>query len=237
MRLCLTYRLLGGGRDFSLLSSFLLLPADGPPALSVAWTLVHELMFYAVFTLFFLSWRWLAGGLAVWLVVILVANTLYTPTGWLRYPLSLLNIEFMLRVGAAWFVRRQGLRSNGTLIATLGVIAVGLALWLMAQNQINYFRLLFAMGLAVMVIGFALYEQSKLVRWPTLLLMLGNASYSIYLIHNPLLSITQRVAGRISLTWPLAMLWGVVLSVLAGLAYHRIVERPALQLFHKRLRA
>jgi exopolysaccharide production protein ExoZ len=194
-------------------------------------------MFYAVFTLFFLSRRWLAGGLAAWLVVILLANTMYTPTGWLRYPLSLLNIEFMLGVGAAWLVRRQALRGYSPLVATLGVVIAGFALWLMAQNQVNYFRLLFAMGLALMVIGFALYEQSAHVRWPTVLLMVGNASYSIYLIHSPLLSITQRVAGRISLTWPVAMVWGIVLSVLAGWAYHRIVERPALRFFHKRLRA
>lgn len=40
-----------GGREFSVLSSVLLLPADRPPALSVAWTLVHELMFYTVLLL------------------------------------------------------------------------------------------------------------------------------------------------------------------------------------------
>ncbi len=55
-----------GGREYSLLSSLLLLPADGPPALSVAWTLVHELMFYAVFLLFFVSRRWLVTGFLVW---------------------------------------------------------------------------------------------------------------------------------------------------------------------------
>ncbi|MDO8772969.1 MAG: acyltransferase family protein [Burkholderiaceae bacterium] len=55
-----------GGRDYSLSSSLLLLPADKPPALSVAWTLVHELMFYAVFLLFFVSRRWLITGFVLW---------------------------------------------------------------------------------------------------------------------------------------------------------------------------
>jgi len=40
-----------GGRDFSYISSIALLPANLPPALPVAWTLVHELLFYAVFML------------------------------------------------------------------------------------------------------------------------------------------------------------------------------------------
>lgn len=232
---CLTYRLRGGGRDYSLLSSLLLVPADGPPALSVAWTLVHELMFYGVFLLFFVSRRWLATGLLVWSVVILLANYLFTPTGWLRYPLSLLNIEFMLGVGAAWLVRSQALHGRGQWIAALGVAIAGWVLWLMTLDQTVYLRLVLAMGLALVVLGFAVREQSKLMRWPALLLILGNASYSIYLIHNPLLSITQRLAGRIGLTWPVAMVLGVALSVLAGWIYYLIIERPALRFFQQRL--
>ena len=75
-------------RDYSLLSSLLLLPADGPPALSVAWTLVHELMFYFVFLLFFISRRWLAAGLLTWAALIFFSQQAQWPTdGWLRYPL------------------------------------------------------------------------------------------------------------------------------------------------------
>ena len=225
-----------GGRDYSLLSSLLLVPADGPPVLSVAWTLVHELMFYGVFLLFFVSRRWLAGGLLAWSVVILFANYLFTPTGWLRYPLSLLNIEFMLGVGAAWLVRSQALHGRGQWIAGAGLGIAFVAVLLLMQDTAGYLRLLLAFGLALLVVGFALYEQQVAARWSALLLVLGNASYSIYLVHNPLLSVMQRIAGRIGLTWPLAMVWGVVLSVLAGWMYYRIAERPALQFFQQRLR-
>lgn len=55
-----------GGRDFSLVSSLLLLPANQPPALTVAWTLVHEIQFYAVFLLFFISGRLLTVFLVLW---------------------------------------------------------------------------------------------------------------------------------------------------------------------------
>lgn len=58
----------GGEREYSLASSLLLIPADGPPALSVAWTLVHELMFYAVFLLFSCCFSCLGAG---WLVAFL----------------------------------------------------------------------------------------------------------------------------------------------------------------------
>lgn len=82
--------------------------------------------------------------------------------------------------------------------------------------------------------GFALLEGSRTLSWPLLLMLLGNASYSIYLIHNPLLSITQRLAGRLELDWLLALMGGVVVSILAGLIYYKLIERPALRFFHNR---
>jgi exopolysaccharide production protein ExoZ len=225
----------GGGREFSMVSSVLLVPAHAPPALSVAWTLVHELMFYGVFLLFFVSRRWLVGGLVAWALVIVVAQYFFTPLGWLRYPLSLLNIEFMLGVGAAWLVRTQLFQGSDTAIVMVGGSLACVALWLMGPEKGAYFRLLFAAGLALVIVGFAVQEQAVAAQWPALLLVLGNASYSIYLVHNPLLSITQRVAGHIGLAWAPALVWGVVLSVLAGWIYFRLVERPALRLFQSRL--
>jgi hypothetical protein len=226
----------GVGRDFSFVSSLLLVPANGPPALSVAWTLVHELMFYGVFLLYFVSRRWLAGGLLAWALMILLANQWSSPAGWLRYPLSLLNIEFMFGVGAAWLVRSRTLHGQGRWIATLGIAIACLTVWSMAPDKVTYLRLVFAFGLALLIVGFAVRERSAALQWPALLLILGNASYSIYLIHNPLLSLTQRLAGRLALTWPSAMVLGVMLSLLAGWIYYMMVERRALRFFRNRLR-
>jgi exopolysaccharide production protein ExoZ len=224
-----------GGRRYSLLSSLLLVPADGPPALSVAWTLVHELMFYLVFVLFFVSGRWLAGGLLAWAVLIFLANQWYIPTGWLRYPLNIMNIEFILGVGAAWTVNFQTPYKKGGWIAALGFAIAVWALLLMTRENESYLRLMLAMGFALVIVGFAVREQSDFLRWPTLLLILGNASFSIYIIHGPLLSITQRIAGQMQLTWPLAMIFGVLLSLLAGWLYYLSIERTALRFFRQRL--
>ncbi|MDP3325829.1 MAG: acyltransferase [Hydrogenophaga sp.] len=225
----------GGRGDYSLISSLLLVPANGPPALSVAWTLVHEVMFYGVFLLFFVSRRWLVGALLAWTLMIVVSHQFFTPTGWLRYPLSLLNIEFMLGVAAAWLVRSQAFQGQGRAITMVGGTLACVALWLMVPEKGAYFRLLFAVGLALFIVGFAVHEQAVAARWPAVLLVLGNVSYSIYLVHNPLLSITQRVAGHMALAWPAAMLWGVVLSLVAGWIYFRMIEQPALRFFQSRL--
>lgn len=107
-----------GGREFSYLSSVLLLPADLPPALSVAWSLVHELLFYAVFMLWFVSRRAFGFGLVLWAAVILAVQAAGGATGWLRYPLSTLNLEFMLGVLVATLHGRASLRFQpGMMIA------------------------------------------------------------------------------------------------------------------------
>ena len=222
-------------RGYSLLSSLLLLPADGPPALSVAWTLVHELMFYAVFLLFFISRRWLVLGMVAWAALILASQQVWSPTGWLRYPLSMLNIEFMLGVLAAWTVKswasRPRLAHGWGWVVMTGVVVACVGLALISGELSTYPRLMFAFGLALIIVGFAVREQSSRLHWPGLLLLMGNASYSIYLVHNPLLSITQRLAAHLGLTWGGGLLFGVVCSVLAGYLYYLVVERPVLRFF------
>lgn len=226
-----------GAREYSLVSSILLVPANNPPSLSVAWTLVHELMFYGVFLLFFVSRRWLMIGLLAWAMMIIISHFFYDTSGWLRYPLSLLNIDFMFGVGAAWLVRIGAFQNYSRMIAILGSFLSCFVLYLMGPEKSAYFRLLFAAGISLFIVGSVLHEQKITAHWPTFLMVMGNASYSIYLVHNPLLSITQRVAGHMALTWLAAMLWGVMLSVLAGWIYYRILEQPALRWFQTRLMA
>lgn len=221
-----------GGREISFTSSVLLLPANGAPALSVAWTLVHELIFYGVFLLFYVSRRFLFVGLALWALVILLANHNAVPTGWLRYPLNLLNLEFMLGVAAAWLIKSTVVRGAGRWFVLIGAAVSCMAFWLMvASGKAAELQLLLTLGLAFLIMGFAVVEQVTPLKWPALLLILGNASYSIYLIHNPFLSISQRLAGRVGLEWPSAMLLGVVSSVFVGWLYYLMVERRALRFF------
>lgn len=223
-----------GGRDYSLLSSLLLVPADLPPALSVAWTLVHEMQFYAVFLLFFLSRRFFLGFLLLWALAILLSNLTFTPTGWARYPLSLLNIEFMFGVLAAWAVKRSSLEVAPSTWLAAGAAVSLASLILMNPANTPFLRLVFTLGLALVVVGFAFLERSRTLAWPAVLMLLGNASYSIYLIHSPLLSITQRLAGKLEFGWLIALGFGVVISTSAGLVYYRLLERPALNFFRNR---
>lgn len=61
-----------GNRDWSIFTSLTLLPSGGPPALSVAWTLVFEMTFYIVFLTFYLTchfwmlvWLWVFATIGI----------------------------------------------------------------------------------------------------------------------------------------------------------------------------
>jgi peptidoglycan/LPS O-acetylase OafA/YrhL len=65
------------------------------------------------------------------------------------------------------------------------------------------------------------------VAWP--LILLGNASYAIYLVHFPLMSATISRLRDLGVSWVAALSALILLSTLAGLAYHLLYEAPALR--------
>ncbi len=164
----------------------------------------------------------------------MISHLIVVPTGWARYPLSLLNLEFMFGVLAAWIVKGTGSRLAPWWWGIAGVALALTMLALMTEENLPLTRLAFALGLALVVVGFALFERGATLAWPALLLLMGNASYSIYLIHSPLLSVTQRLFGRLDLGWLVGLLLGVGASLLAGVLYYWVVERPALGFFRRR---
>jgi len=173
----------------------------------------------------------------LWGGIILISQLAFTPTGWARYPLSLLNIEFMFGVLAAWIVRESGVRLAPSWWVITGAALALIMLALMTAENLPFLRLVFSFGLALVVIGFALLERASTLAWPTLLLLIGNASYSLYLIHNPLLSVTQRVAGRFEFDWVVALIFGVAVSLLVGLTYYGLIERQALKFFRHSIKS
>jgi len=228
-----------GGRTYSLVSSLLLLPADRPPALSVAWSLVHEVCFYAIFALAYALPRTRFVALLVaWAGAMLVAEWWGPPAGWVRYLLSAQNLEFLAGVLAAGAVRGHWVRN----CPPVAWILAGTALALTAAAQVGgdqpgLARLVFGGGVAVAVVGLVRWEQRGTWRsLPGWLLQLGSASYPIYLVHNPVLSLTQRGLSRSPLGWEAAWALGALMALVAGLAYHRAVDVPLRRVLQRRWR-
>lgn len=220
----------GSRESLSVLTSLTLLPTNSPPALSVAWTLVHEIFFYALFSIFFISRRALVWVMTLWSVSIIAVW--FSGIGLSRftnYFLSPLNLCFVLGVVTYWATKREINKGAGVVALVFGLVLVGSQAW---ANEPN--RVMVACGFAALVIA-SLSPILLSLSPGRALTVLGAASYSIYLIHNPALSAFIRLIRSFHLSPALALLIISIGALMAGMLYHFVYERYALQWVRNRI--
>jgi len=203
------------GRHWGWIPTLTLLPVDSSPALSIAWTLQHEVLFYTLFGLFYYTGT-LPIGLLLWAASILLLHhhQLFAP----------INLEFFFGMAAAICYRLQ--RANALLFL---LIPLSFEVWASAAHP-DLQRLWVGASIACIVAPIAQLErhtrlkgQGELI--PAALIKLGALSYSLYLVHEPIISIVARLAeGSLPI-----LLISVLLSIAGGFAYHSAVERRVIQ--------
>ena len=200
-----------GTREWSWLPTLTLLPVTAEPALAVAWTLKHELVFYALFGLFYFGGLlWL--GLATWMAAILLIPS--SPI-----PLASINLEFLMGIAAAVAFRR-GWESPWLLVGTaVSFVAWG---WLGGERESS---VLVGLGIAFALPVLIGWERKGGLHVPAALIFLGEASYAIYLVHV----VPIAAMSRLFATWPGIIGAGVLASVAGGIAYYLVIERPLLR--------
>ncbi|MCJ2064898.1 acyltransferase [Methylobacterium sp. J-088] len=211
--------------------SFLLAPYTKPPIHSVAWTLVHEMIFYVIFGLLIRL-----GARAVWILPIWALGILavYPVLDSLPFPLTVLlnpyNLEFLIGIGTALTLMHIRVRVP-ELVAVVGSIFFLSAMLFGAQlldHQLAA-RLVFGSAAALFILGIVERERSRGLAVPPFVLLLGAASYAIYLIHGLALSavvhVTVLATGR---TLPIVavLVLLVVAATLTGVVYHLVYEKP-----------
>jgi len=218
-----------GNRDWGVFTSLTLIPSSRPAALSVAWTLIYEVMFYAIFcsSYFFRHFAlFVAAWVASIVAALLVGLTIDIPL--IRVFLSPLNLEFVAGMASAYACTRISARWCPVLI---GVGLVGAATFFLALEPQPY-RVLFGLALAPIVTGAVLLESQNPPLALGWLVTLGNASYAIYLVHNPIVSVVARASMSLH-SWALTMMLCAIAGTLAGVAYHFRVEKPGMRMTFK----
>jgi peptidoglycan/LPS O-acetylase OafA/YrhL len=185
--------------------SFLLIPDYNAPMLKVAWTLIHELYFYLVFSLcLFFPRRFWIGLLTFWAALIWGANQSglcpITP-GW-RLVTNPINLEFYFGALIGWAY----LHSGGANRFGKSALALGLGLMMVVMIYQSYFAadiypgfgartLLIGLPAALIVHGLVQLE-SRGLRASKALARSGDWSYALYLAHVPILSALFLLWGR-----------------------------------------
>lgn len=224
----------------NILLSIVLLPNPMQPVLGVAWTLVHEVFFYALFSLVILFGRRAFTLFPCWAAAILIADAF----GELPFPLSFVlnpfNLEFIMGVAVATLLKTCRIPSP-RLLACAGTGGF-LALMLLATNIQDHAltgRLAFGGCASLAVLGLVEIERRRPVGLSAPLSLFGAASYAIYLIHPVALSFGVHLIFRLSgdlLSPALTTLLISAIGITAGLLYFRFAE-PALTRATRRLLA
>ncbi len=204
-----------GNHSWSWLTSITLLPLDADPALTVAWTLKHEILFYLVFGISYFG-GFLRAGLALWGLAIAAAQ--FTALGQ-HVPFQLINLEFFAGIAVAVGYQR-GWKLPWI---WLGAPLVW-ACWVLTGCNREY-SVLVGLGFAFLLPPLMALEAAGKLRVSRALVFLGAASYAIYLVHNPVISAVSRVI-------PFGG-WAFVLVTFAagtvgGVAYYWLIERRIL---------
>ncbi|TCJ39575.1 acyltransferase [Parafrankia sp. BMG5.11] len=205
----------------SLIESFALFGDPHSSILAVGWTLFHEMLFYACFGVTIVSKRWGVALLVAWALLIFVSP-------WEYYVFSPLNLLFMMGMAAAWTLDRRSVPWPISIFAA-GLMVFGVSA---AILPVGYLRsLICGAGAMLLILGAAELERSGRVSTPNWLKFLGDASYSIYLVHFVIISLVAKVTvGGLK---ELAFISMLTASVVGGVIFYVACERPTVRLVQR----
>jgi peptidoglycan/LPS O-acetylase OafA/YrhL len=220
-------------------SSFLFIPslnASGEirPVIPLGWTLSFEMLFYVIFALGLLAPKRLFTFVTPAVLLVALVGLVHTSAwpAWtaLADPIVL---EFLAGMCIArWTISRRLPRPPvAAILVATGFLGFAL---LSPESAVNR---VFTWGVCagLIVLGTVSLEKTIAAHVPTLLLLLGDASYSIYLVQSFIFPALHRLLAHASplLVHTHAVRAGVTLIVLsllatsfAGILMHRCIERP-----------
>lgn len=224
-------------------TTLLLYPSLSEPVPLVVWTLRHEMLFYIAFCIAIIH-RWagfaLFGG---WTLAVLMQMGLIAAgrpiEGLPSLLLSSFVLDFVFGAIVAVISRRWVINSWWPLI--IGIVAVLVLGWATVALSLerlttldytssgNLFVPLIGASFALCLYGMICIESR--VRIPGWAMLLGAASYAIYLVHTPVNSVVQHVALRMGDAFGHAFI--IISGIGAGLVLHLFFEKPVSRMLRR----
>lgn len=222
---------------FDIVRAYAILPATREVILSVEWTLRHEILFYALFILFLWHRRVGAAVLIVWGLLSLPVALLTPDHRYAHFFFDQNHVLFLMGMAVAWLFER-GTRAHGILALGGGVALFVAAYTVEIIGLAGHDALVqcYGLGTALTIYGFVVQPATnRRIAW---LESMGGASYAMYLIHNPIVSVAAK-AGVVLDRHAFMPLWIHALATflacqVAALIFHVLLEKPILRLVDRR---
>ena len=206
------------------------------PLLVPGWTLNYEMFFYLLFALsmlFLSSQKMRIAVLSLIFLCLVAARSVLQPQATiLQFYGDPMLFEFAAGgwLGLLW--------KSGTWPRWLGWPAIGLGtvafLILAVLHPTLMGEILLGVTARLLVAGMLGLERADRVRRIPALLILGDASYSIYLWHTMAISLIVSVGTRLHLSNMLLITLSVAGGAIVGVIAFRLIETPFLRYFRER---
>lgn len=229
--------------DVSLFSSLTLLPY-GRPALSVAWTLIFEMVFYVFYAIRFYGRRTFRITLFIWIGIIILSNIIFSKStlnsnGLLSVLTSFYNLEFFLGMLLAYLYSKK-IIFNKTMINSIALFFCLFFLYLKWDEDILPYsfssNFVFSIFVGLIIYSTVFFYKIKL-HSKNVLMLIGNASYSIYLTHNNIQTLLIRFFPKIEMGLRvfLMIIVSFIISCFIGYVYSIIFEVKITNYLKKKL--
>jgi peptidoglycan/LPS O-acetylase OafA/YrhL/glycosyltransferase involved in cell wall biosynthesis len=229
-----------------IFKSLLLIPQAHPPILTVGWSLSYEILFYLVFSLTILLKPKLSGRIiSVWLLgtiliqfLSITGNSFIEQNLLIQFVFSFHNLEFALGCLSAYLIAQSAIR-EGLFLLVLGVSLFAFY-GIHQTDQATLERVIFyGVPSMLIVLGAASLDLRRSFTLPRLFPYLGDASYSIYLIHYPYLSaafklvLTMNLVDRLGYFSTISLL--ISSAIVIGCLTYSLIEKPLLSFLRQKL--
>lgn len=222
--------------DTTLVGALCLVPVYAGRINRVAWTLSYELLFLCVFAVLMLFPRKLLPVfMTLWLACILVGSSISLPTlqdgGYLATLVNPYNIDFLLGIALALLVKQTKMLPYPPFLI-VGAVALILATPLKEHGVWIYSSFVHILAIALpsflITYGLIALEKQRTFKFPKPLVVLGDASYSVYLVHYVIisaLSLTWRQIGSSAILVPWSLTLAVAIPLICVGVYF-LIEKP-----------
>lgn len=213
------------------LKSLFFIPYERPdgavqPLLFLGWTLNYEMFFYAIYAACLLAgWRSPLAPVAVVVFLVAAGQIISFDNVMWRFYSNPIIIEFAIGVGIyflylnnqVWLKGKAAILASAALFFYISFFLFPSAPWLLAS----------ALPAALLVVAFISFTP-KNSRWIGFLVLLGNASYSLYLSHPYIIQIFSKFAPAES-----PVLFQIILGTISAIsciifsiAIYKTIEIP-----------
>lgn len=229
-----------------VIASYTFLPAYSSsgalmPLLIPGWTLVYEMYFYLLFAILLMAPRrffllamfvYFAGSVAIKQFFLQDSQSPFV----LVY-FNFLPFEFLIGCGIG-FLLREGKISTSSQSIVLIVMAVVIFSMSVIFGRPTIHRLFYyGIPAGLLVAGCIFFERNYVLKIPSSLLGLGNASYSLYLVHVPVIAVSIKIFNMVlGKHQPEVLVFSFLLSasIVSGLISYKFFETPINEYLQKR---